>query len=306
MADGQNGGFGTRLREVFIRTLPKLEPEAASQLAELITPQSLSIIGGVLAIWVVGHAFGYGEAIDIVLGAAGLAAVGVSAFAGLDELYLFARQTYSADGEAAFDQAADHLAKAISILGIQTVLALLLRGRSRGARRTLPSGPKNPGMRYEPSITRDPKLPAGQGMTTFWGDITVSTAGSADEQALVLLHEKVHQFLSPKFFKLRQFRVRNRVSSYFGSSLYRYIEEALAETIAQIGVNGLSKFFLGLRFPVDNGYVFITHGGGFSPAMAGRGIFPEGVTLFASGSIQGFAYKIWFKAGFPTSSDSPR
>jgi hypothetical protein len=114
---------------------------------------------------------------------------------------------------------------------------------------------------------------------------------------VVLLHERVHQFLAPKFFKLRQFRVENRVSSYFKSSLYRYIEEAMAESVAQVGVNGFSKLFVGLRFPVSNGYVYLTRGGGYSRIMAGRGLLQEGSSLLATGMVNSMAFQIWFKSG---------
>jgi hypothetical protein len=302
MANVASMNFQQRLGEVFQRTLPKLAPEARTQLAALITPESLAIISGVLVAWVVGHAFGYGEAIDIVIGVVGFAAIGLSVFTGIDELYLFARETYSATGDSDLDQAAGHLARAIAILGIQAVLALLFKGRPKGGR--VPAGPEptGPGFRYKPTIIKTPALAAGEGSTTFWGDVEISTAGSPTDQAIVLLHEKLHQSLSPKFYLLRRFRVENRIGSYFRSSLYRYVEEALAETIGQVGVNGLSKTFVGLRFPVTNGYVYLTRAGGYSSAMRGAGLVPETASLLATGAVQGFAFKIWFKPDVPKPS----
>jgi hypothetical protein len=58
--------FSGRLGEVFQRTLPKLEPSARDQLAAIIEPTSLKIIAGLLTAWFIGHAFGAGEAIDII------------------------------------------------------------------------------------------------------------------------------------------------------------------------------------------------------------------------------------------------
>jgi hypothetical protein len=138
----------------------------------------------------------------------------------------------------------------------------------------------------------------------------VSTAGSANDRAVVLLHEQVHQFLSPKLYILRRFRVENRVGSYFKSSLYRYVEEALAETIAQVGINGFSNLFVGLRFPVQEGYVYLLRGGGYSAAMGGSGLVPEGAALIASGATGGFAFDLWFKktdqAALPPAASRPR
>ena len=228
--------FEDRLGIVFERTLPKLGPEARAQLQAIIEPQSLAIIAGVLVAWVVSHAFGVGEIIDIVLLVAGVLAIGLAVFTGVDELYEFASGTYLAKTDGDLDQAADHLAQAIAILGIQAVLAILFKGarapKGPKLRVTPGSGPRGPGGRYRPTTTTNSALAAGEGSTTFFGNIVVSTRGAATDRELVLLHERVHQFLAPKLYRMRDFRVENRMNSYFNSSLWRYVEEALAETIA--------------------------------------------------------------------------
>jgi hypothetical protein len=230
----------------------------------------------------------------------------MAVFSGLDEFYEFAHDTYFATSDADLDAAAEHLAKAIAILGIQTVLALLFKGRPRGGRVGVgPEPAPGPGLRYKPKIVQDPALPAGSGSTTFWGDVKVSTAGSAQDRAIVLLHEKVHQLLAPKFYVLRRVRVENRVGSYFNSSLYRYVEEALAETVGQLGVYGFSKVFVGLRFPVQNGYVYLTRVGGYGAAMRGAGLVPEAAGLIGTGAVQGFAYQLWFQPA-AVQNESPR
>lgn len=116
-------------------------------------------------------------------------------------------------------------------------------------------------------------------MTSWWGNIRVSTRGSATDQALVLLHEKVHRFLTPKLLVLRHYRVSSRAASYVRSSLWRYIEEALAETIARVGVQGFAKSFEGIRFPIQNGYMFLTRAGGRLPGYGGAGALTEGAAL---------------------------
>jgi hypothetical protein len=296
MANVAAMSFEDRLGAVFQRTLPKLGPEARQQLAAVISPTSLKIIAGVLAAWVVGHFFGYGEAIDLIIGVVGFVSIGFAVFTGLDELYEFAHDTYYAGSDADLDRAADHLAKAIAILGIQAVLALLFKGRPKTGREPVGPEPPSPGARYKPTITRDPALPAGSGSTSWWGDIEMSSAGSATDQAVVLLHEKVHQFLMPKLNLFRRFRAENRAGSYTNSSLARYIEEALAETIAQVGTNGFTKFFVGVKFPVQNGYLYLMRAGGYG---RGGGLVPEGAGLIASGTVMGFAYQILFKAAVP-------
>jgi hypothetical protein len=292
--------FEHRLEETFKRTLPKLGPEAREALAAIITPESLAIIAGVLIAWVVSHAFGVGEIVDIIILVVGVFAIGFSIFSGLDHLYEFASGAYKATSEQDLNVAADHLAKAIAILGITAVLAVLFRGKpatGRGGKVNVGSPPpRTPGIRYKPTITRSSSVAAGEGSTSFWGNIIVSTRGSANDRNLVLLHEKVHQFLMPKLYFLRNTRVANRAGSYFRSSLWRYIEEVMAETVAQVGVNGMRNFFVGVRFPVNNGYVYLTRGGGFDASMRGGGIVPEAAALLASGSITGFSIQLWLSS----------
>lgn len=156
---------------------------------------------------------------------------------------------------------------------------------------------RSPGFRYKPGITKDPSRPAGTGATSFWGDIVISTKGSAQDQALVLLHERVHQALAPRFYLLRDYRVSNRAGSYVRSSLWRYIEEAMAETVAQVGVRGVTEFLEGVRFPVANGYVYLTRTGGYNPQLAGSGVFPEAAALLHQGVVAGIALEVKYQAG---------
>ena len=289
-----------RLEAVFQRALPRLAPEAAAQLGAIINPTALAIIAGVLVAWVVSHAFGIGEVIDIAIAALGLASIGFAVFTGLDHLYDFASGTYRAKTPKDLDLAADHLTKAIAILGVQTVLAILFRGAKapkvgKGGRVNVGAAPRTAGLRYKPTIVRDPALRDGAGWTSFWGDIVVSSRGSAAEQAVVLLHERVHQFLMPKLYVLRNYRMSTRAASYMRSSLWRYIEEALAETIAQVGVNGFKQLFTGLKFPVGNGYMFLRQGGGFDPAFTGFGAATEAAGLLYNGVVAGVSVQLWFQ-----------
>lgn len=138
MADVVSLDFSGRLGEVLQRTLPKVSPSIRDQLAAIIEPTTLAIVAGVLTAWIVGHAFGVGEIIDIIIAVVGVASIGVAIFSGLDELYEFAKHTYYARNDHELTVAAEHLARAISILGVEAVLAALFKGRPRGGRfRTL-------------------------------------------------------------------------------------------------------------------------------------------------------------------------
>ena len=108
------------------------------------------------------------------------------------------------------------------------------------------------------TVTYDPTLPAGEGFTDPFGNITLSTKGTAADQALVRYHEEVHSFFSPKFKPLRNLRAKAGQAGYDRSALLQYLEEALAETRAQMKVNGLSGLPEGIRFPIANGYVTLS------------------------------------------------
>ena len=104
----------------------------------------------------------------------------------------------------------------------------------------------------------DPALPPGQGFTNKFGDITYSSAGSATDRALVLAHEQVHSFLSPRLTLLRNFRADLGMAAYERSAFLKYLEEALAETYAQLRVHGVRGLPTGIRFPITNGYVTLS------------------------------------------------
>lgn len=208
--------------------------------------------------------------------------------------------------DADLDAAAHHFAKAVSILGIEAVLALLFRGRPRTFHgKDVPIGrepPRQPGSnRAHPTTRGDPTLPAGEGSTDAWGNVIYSLRGTETDRSLVLLHERIHQILTPKLYPLRRIRVQNRINSYVKSSLSRYLEEALAETAARIQVvGGIGSLIEGMRFPVKNGYVTLI-GAGKAGVGRERGVLTEAGGLIGTGSAAGFAFNIWFRAA-PSSS----
>ena len=290
MAEVASWPFEKRLEEAFTRCLPKLGPEARTQLAALITPEAITVIAGVLIAWVVSHAFGVGEIIDIIILAVGVVSVGLAVFTGLDHLHDFAVGTYKARSEQDLDAAADHLAKAC----IQAVLAVLFRGAKtpqtfRGTHPPAgPPPPRTPGWRYKPTTTIAPLPSYVRGSTTFYGDIRISQNLNSTQRAATLRHEQIHQALAPRLYLLRNFRINNRLSSYFNSSLWRFLEEALAQ------VHSVRHFFVGVRFPVKNGYVLLRKGGGGDPRMKGKGVLPEAMSLLYVGILGGASYQLWF------------
>jgi hypothetical protein len=107
------------------------------------------------------------------------------------------------------------------------------------------------------TLKGNPDLPDGAGRTNPFGDVEYSTQGSATDQQLARIHEMVHSIRTPRLRVFRTFRVRMQTSAIWRSAFLTALWEAVAETIAQLRVNGASGLLTGIRFPVANGYVTV-------------------------------------------------
>ena len=222
-----------RIGEMLHSSLAFMSPAARASLSPLVEPKNLAIVAGVLITWGVSHAVGIGEIIDLILTSVGVVAIGMAVFDGIDHLIDAVRIALSATTEENMDRSAWHFSQAVSILGIQTVLAILLRSAPRAYRRARPNpGPPPAWVGSRPPLRSTRGLPAGEGATGWWGEIEISRLGTATDRRLAALHESVHRFLSPRLVLLRNFRVSGRAASYQKSALSKYLEEALAETVA--------------------------------------------------------------------------
>jgi hypothetical protein len=203
----------------------------------------------VLVAWAGSHFFGVGEIADVVLLILGWVAVGGVALEAGGHIIDFIRITMHAGSERDCDEAAKHLARAVTLLGVQLVLALLLRKKPGdtfkiAANKAMPPYAKafvtplarNAPLRYRPKLIFTKRLNYRNASTTAIGDIKVGLGarfGNASREELLaaLAHEKVHQFLTPKLYLFRNLRVYMKQSAYRQSYILRYLEEALAETI---------------------------------------------------------------------------
>jgi hypothetical protein len=251
-----------RLAESIRRSTRFMAPEVVVQIQAMLAPQALAMMAGLGAAWLVSQAFGVGEVADLLLIGVGALALGWSVFTLAEEIFLFFQSALQGKTDRDLDEAADHFAKAVAIGGVTVILSLLVRGAGKSLRNRVPrvSGPPPPGRGwfYRPTTTPDPALPAGEGGTTPYGDVTYSSQGSQADQDLVRLHESVHQFLSPRLRLFQELRADLSATMYSKSILLRYLEEAAAETYAQLKVNGMSNLMDGLSFPVNSPHYMIT------------------------------------------------
>ncbi len=252
------------------RSFSRMPGETAAKLSSLVEPTTLLVLAGTLALWAASHAVGVGEAVDVLMMVTGFLFVGWDAINAVKHLFEFAHRSVSAETDADLDAAGQHLAQAVAIIGVDVVLAFLTKRAVKSWKG-----------RYKPTTTGDPTLPPGEGWTTPDGDITYSTAGTDTDRALVLYHEQVHQFLTPKIQAFRTLRIRLGMSAYDKSQLCKYLEEALAEGYAQMRVNGVKGLPAAIRFPIDVPDYQLTISGVLAEGAAYVGtIIVGGITMY--------------------------
>jgi hypothetical protein len=284
-----------RLREVLTRSKKNFGPDVGAAIDSLLSPTNLAILAGTLTVWAGSHFFGVGEIVDVLLLVVGAFTIGWSIGDVARDLYTFTERTVNARTEADLDAAAQAFSHAIVLAGITVIMAVLLRKSARqvqaarGPNVVAAMRPREPGLVKvgpdpeagriwsRPAIKTDPALGPGEGSTSPFGEVRLSPRGTPNEQALVRAHEMVHRFLTPRLGILRTFRVRLAMSGYMRSALLQYLEEAMAETVAQLRVNGFSGVLTGVKFPVANGYVTVsslaTEGVAIGTITAGAQLF---------------------------------
>ncbi|MET3495139.1 hypothetical protein [Variovorax boronicumulans] len=256
-----------RVGEAMRRSLPLLSGDARKTVEAMLEPAALAIVAGTLVVWAGSHFFGVGEVVDVILLVVGFAALGTAVFSGASELYAFADKSVNARTGADLDEAAAHFSKAVMLLGISAIQALLLRGAVKPvAARGMPKIEPLPEVGLPPPaggpgllISRPRSIPGGAlGGTDMYGAVTVARNQSLTEQRITLFHELVHRYFSPRTGPLRQLRAQLRWNMYSKSALLRYLEEAMAEGYGQLRVHGLSQALGAYRFPLQWGYVTVS------------------------------------------------
>ncbi len=265
-----------KVAETIRRAILLLPGDVGKELMTLLDPKVLGFVVLVIVVWVGLHFVVAGEILDVIVIIVGVVTIGPLAYVAAEHLVYFATKAVGAKNSEDLDESAKHLSEAIAILGVQVVMTLLLKKAPKTFRnprvrmnQSKPSTPLTMKTVGEPpttpgSIFYKPKLkeiksdfPAGRsaGMTNQWGDIQLLVARNIDDVNATRIHELVHRFLVPKlqvFPKFRQFSAVLKNQSYLRSNILRYLEEALAETVAQLTVYGVNwrNFMVGVRFPV--------------------------------------------------------
>ena len=120
-----------RLVEAAKRAGAYLPGEMRAQFMGLFTPEAIAITGGCLVVWAGSHLLGIGEIIDLILVVVGALTLGLQAFKAASDIWNYFDLSINATSTNELEQAGKHLASAISIIGVTTFLALLMRGGKR-------------------------------------------------------------------------------------------------------------------------------------------------------------------------------
>jgi hypothetical protein len=125
-----------KIEESLRRSIPLIPKEARNLVLAMISPESLETMAGTLVVMGVAQFFGVGEVADLVILLAGAVILGKTAVDAAQELIDYATGVVAARSPADLDTAAQHFAKAVMLVGVATVSALLLHkaGAARAAR----------------------------------------------------------------------------------------------------------------------------------------------------------------------------
>lgn len=260
-----------KLMKAMELSLRHLMPEARRQVEAMLTPTSIAVIAAGLTAWAASHLFGAGEIMDVILLGLGLVALGGGAITGGQEMARFTVAASQARTPGDLDIAAQHFARAIDILGITAVSAVLLHHSAKGVvARGMPrmkppvkAGPPPP-PGWKPTITYTQKKIIDatgrevEGQASAYGDTTIWIGNTLDRLLHVRLHELGHRMFAPKLTILREFRATTAMSGYLRSAWLKFLEEAIVEARATFIRHGAKDALFSVSFPLKRGYVTIS------------------------------------------------
>ena len=147
--------------------LHKLPVGMRAEFAALFEPKALAATTALLGAWAAAHATPRGWAVDVGMLLLGLVSMGALVFVALEHLERYVRLALAARDERGLDAAANELARAIAIVGVQTLVALITR---RAATRVASATSAARAARYERLLAQMPgaaRAPLGRrGFTT--------------------------------------------------------------------------------------------------------------------------------------------
>ncbi len=303
-----------KVEETIQRGVSYLPGAAKAEFMSFLTPQSLGIMTATLLAWALAHVYGVGEATDLVLLVVGVGFTGWGFWQGLRDAVDCAVTALRATSERELDLAGQLFAKAVIELGINTLMALLLKRPLTSARARIGRITK---MNWRPHLI-DVGPPPNPGQTTQvvynlasnvsgetdpYGNIKINGNLSAVEQAEALAHELGHRNCSPLAELFRHFRGNLNWSAYQRSVFLRYIEEVYCQSRAELdklpqagrNASGTRQAIVrGFKFPLNGAYRINVLDKGVAPTAVGSDIGTQS-SFLGSLVIDGHHVTVWLE-----------
>jgi hypothetical protein len=124
-----------KLLEAARRAGPLLPEDMREEFAGLFSPEALATTAAALGVLIAAQAVGVGEVADAALLLIGLKVLGLQALEVGKDLADYATVAARARSDADLQQAAGHLARAVAVLGVTAVFALLMKKAGKAFKR---------------------------------------------------------------------------------------------------------------------------------------------------------------------------
>ena len=111
--------------------------ELENAVKDMLSPAAIAMIAGVMVIWAGSHVFGVGFAVDAVMLVSGVVFLGLEIWDIADDFGDYLSKTAAAETQAQLDEASNHLARIIVVLGVEVFMVVIAKagGRIAGAAR---------------------------------------------------------------------------------------------------------------------------------------------------------------------------
>jgi hypothetical protein len=114
-----------KMTEALLRAMSKLPRERKDAFLRMVLPEALKAMVAIFVFWAGIHAFGVGEAVDVILIGIGYSLVGAAVFEGVETMYEGTKAALAANNDGQLDMAAETMARGITTLGVTTLVLLL-------------------------------------------------------------------------------------------------------------------------------------------------------------------------------------
>ena len=105
--------------------------ELEGAVKDMLSPAAIAMIAGVMVIWAGSHVFGVGFVADAVMLVSGVVFLGLEVWSIADDFSDYLSKTAAAETQQHLDEASNHLARIIVILGVEVFMVVIAKAGGR-------------------------------------------------------------------------------------------------------------------------------------------------------------------------------